>query len=144
MKTKSPLTPKRLQFIEFFLQTGDATKSAELAGYKGRSKSAFSSMGCELLKVPEVREIVDRRQEEKYKVTQEIIKNTAEKDALTVSQILSLIKEGATKAPRWSERAKYIEMAGRANALFTDKQVREEKAMHVYKELASYGDDFNE
>ncbi|MGI5884702.1 MAG: terminase small subunit [Candidatus Spyradocola sp.] len=43
------LTPKQEAFIDYYIQTGNATEAARLAGYKAKRKSTMRSVGAENL-----------------------------------------------------------------------------------------------
>ena len=52
------LTPKQQKFIDYYIQTGNATEAAKLAGYS--SKTAYS-IGNENLNKPEIKQAIDER-----------------------------------------------------------------------------------
>lgn len=68
------LTEKQKRFVEAYIETGNATKAALMAGY---SKKTAYSIGNENLKKPEIKYAIDRRmkeiEEEKTATPEEII-----------------------------------------------------------------------
>lgn len=52
------LTPRQELFVEFYLQNGNAGKSAELAGYAGGLKTC-QSIGSQNLALPKIQEALD-------------------------------------------------------------------------------------
>ena len=55
------LTEKQKRFVEAYIETGNATKAALMAGY---SKKTAYSIGNENLKKPEIKYAIDRRMKE--------------------------------------------------------------------------------
>lgn len=58
------LTARRKRFIEEMAACGNATEAARRAGY---SKKTASVKGCALMKIPEIREAVEKALEEQRK-----------------------------------------------------------------------------
>ena len=52
------LTPKQQAFVEYYIQTGNATEAAIRAGYK--EKAAYAT-GAENLKKPQIKEYIDSK-----------------------------------------------------------------------------------
>jgi len=63
-KTETKLTIKQQLFIDYYLQTFNATKAAKLAGY---SDETAKEIGCENLTKPNIKLEIDRRVEETRK-----------------------------------------------------------------------------
>ena len=55
------ITEKQKRFVDYYIQTLNATQSAIKAGY---SKKAAYSIGCENLKKPEIKNAIDARLKE--------------------------------------------------------------------------------
>lgn len=55
------LTEKQKRFVDFYIQTGNASEAARLAGY---SKKISSSIGSENLRKPEIKNAIDARLKE--------------------------------------------------------------------------------
>ena len=58
-KTMADLNPKQKKFIEFYVRDQNATEAAKQAGYS--EKTAYAQ-GSALLKHPEIKSEIDRRQ----------------------------------------------------------------------------------
>lgn len=55
------LTEKQKRFVDFYIQTGNASEAARLAGYKGKN---LNRIGTENLKKPEIKNAIDARLKE--------------------------------------------------------------------------------
>ncbi len=49
MENEEKLTLKQQKFIDFYIETGNATESARLAGYKAKTDKAMGNIGSENL-----------------------------------------------------------------------------------------------
>lgn len=55
---QKPLTEKQKRFVDFYIQTGNATEAAQRAGY---SKTWARKTGSDMLKEPTIRAAIDAR-----------------------------------------------------------------------------------
>jgi len=67
------LTNKQKIFVEEYIQCWNATKAAELAGYKG-NKDTLRSVGCENLAKPYIKDYIDQRINEVSMSSNEVLK----------------------------------------------------------------------
>lgn len=73
------LTPKQQRFVDHYLETGNATEAARLAGYSG-SDNTLRSMGGENLLKPAIASAIKERQ-----------KDTAEKRIASGEEVLKFL-----------------------------------------------------
>ena len=108
------LTEKQKRFIDYYIETGNATKSAELAGYKGKN---LDNVGSENLgKLGKYIKIkLKAKDNERIASQNEVLEyltrvmRNEEKDAFGLDASLQ-------------ERTKCAELLGKRYALFTDKK----------------------
>ena len=103
MKTKR-LTLKQSRFIDHYLATGNATKSAKLAGYD-TNKRTLEVIGSENLSKPEIVKALQAK----------LIK-----DKINPTYVLSGISTIADDSLKDSDRLKAYELLGKYLKLFTD------------------------
>ena len=120
------LTPKQEKFIDAYIETGNATQAAEIAGY---SKRSAGQIGGENLKKVEIQQALNERLEQ--------LKTENVLDLQNVLEILSAVSKGEVeeevviqvkggfqKIMRRSSvnnRLKAIELLCRINGWFKDK-----------------------
>lgn len=80
------LTEKQKRFADFYIQTGNATQSAILAGYK---QKAAGAIGAENLKKPQIKEFIKKRLDE--------MDSKRVADAKEVMQFLTSVMRGEQK-----------------------------------------------
>lgn len=108
------LTEKQKRFIDYYIETGNATKSAELAGYKGKN---LDNVGSENLgKLGKYIKIkLESKDNERIASQDEVLEyltrvmRNEEKDAFGLDASLQ-------------DRTKCAELLGKRYKLFTDKQ----------------------
>ena len=137
------LTVKQQKFADEYLKTGNATLSAERAGY---SKKTAGAMGHENLNKPYIKEYIDKR-----------LNKTGGNNIATAEEVLQYLtdvmtgkekekkytyKNGkqfvAEEVPAMKERTKAAELLGKRHSLFTD---RKEVNLKVEKPLEEWLDD---
>lgn len=124
------LNMRQRKFVDAYIQTSSATKSAELAGYSP-NKTNLEVRGSLLLKEEKI-------QKEIEKIYEEIVRKTEEKVAnvgLTVQEIKEGIAYLAKNAKSEQVRTKNFELAGRMHALFEDKMVIRKEGEQAYQRL---------
>ncbi len=62
------LSERRLRFVNYYVDTGNASESARLAGY---AEDSAGVEGCKLLKNPRVKALVDKLYKEKFDLNRE-------------------------------------------------------------------------
>ena len=108
------LTEKQRRFIDYYIETGNATKSAELAGYKGKNLDNVGSENLgklgKYIKIKLAEKDNERiaSQNEVLEYLTRVMRNE-EKDAFGLDASLQ-------------ERTKCAELLGKRYALFTDKK----------------------
>lgn len=98
------LTPKQLMFVENLVGPagGNATKAAELAGYRSDNRNALAVTASENLRKPKVREAIARRLA-RFNLTADWVQQmTAALAASNMGTFLSLNAEGKPEIP-WRE-----------------------------------------
>ena len=103
---KDKLSLKQQKFIDYYLNTGNAYKSAKLAGYKG-DDNTLRVIGAQNLT--------------KHNVKQ-AIKSRLIKDKITPDYVLSGISTIADSSTKDNDRLKAYELLGKYLKLFTDNQ----------------------
>ena len=108
------LTEKQRRFIDYYIETGNATKSAELAGYKGKNLDNIGSENLgKLGKYIKIK--LDSKDNERIASQDEVLEyltrvmRNEEKDAFGLDASLQ-------------DRTKCAELLGKRYALFTDKK----------------------
>jgi ribosome assembly protein YihI (activator of Der GTPase) len=102
MKTK--LSLKQSKFVDYYLQTGNASKSAKLSGYNGND-ATIRAIGAENLTKPLIKQA---------------IKSRLIKDKITPDYVLSGISTIADNSSKDVDRLKAYELLGKYLKLFTD------------------------
>lgn len=100
------LTLKQLKFIDYYLNTGNASKSAKLAGYTG-SYDYLRYRGHKNLN---------------NKLIREAIKNRITKDNITPEYVLLGISKIADNTDKASDKLRAYELLGKYLKLFTDNE----------------------
>ena len=113
MSTK--LTPKQKAFIDYYVETGNATESAIKAGYNEKTAGVIAS---ENLKKPYIREQVDLKMKS--------MQSERVASATEVLEFLTTVMRGETKDkagnyPTMTERIKTGELLGKRYRLFVDR-----------------------
>lgn len=110
------LTPKQQAFADYYLETGNATESAKLAGY---SKKTANVIGAENLAKPYIREYIDER-----------LKEASEKRIAKADEVLEYFtrvmrgeeKDAFGLDASLTDRNKAAENLGKRYGLFTEKK----------------------
>lgn len=71
-KKQRKLTPKQKLFVEYYLQSWNATLAAEQANYKG-NKITLASVGYENLRKPHIKKYISRRLAETVMTSDEVL-----------------------------------------------------------------------
>ena len=100
------LTLKQRRFVDYYLQTGNATKSAKLAGYT-TNNNTLAVIGAENLIKPNIKRAIQAR----------LIK-----DKITPDYVLSGISTLAEQGNRDSDKLRAYELLGKYLKLFTDTE----------------------
>ncbi len=98
---EKPLSPKKVAFVEAFIQTRNATQAALAAGY---SKASARSRGCALLKDPRVRDLLQSMPPAELKLSPEAY-YTREKAA----QQYDIAFYGAIEDRKWLEAKEIVD-----------------------------------
>jgi phage terminase small subunit len=86
------LTEKQLLFIEYYIETGNATESAKRAGYSAKTAG---SIGSENLTKPEIKEAIEKRREE----IRTELQNKFLASAVKAQQIMNQVLENSETPP---------------------------------------------
>lgn len=113
--TGRKLTPKMLSFINayFGLANFNALKAMELSDYKCTTRDSAHQTSAELMNHPLVKAEIDRRLEQREK------KSEVKADYL-ISKLIEIID--AIDEEKTADRLRAIELAGKAIALWKDRQ----------------------
>jgi ribosome assembly protein YihI (activator of Der GTPase) len=101
---KDKLSLKQSKFVDYYLQTGNASKSAKLSGYNGND-ATIRAIGAENLTKPLIKQA---------------IKSRLIKDKITPDYVLSGISTIADNSSKDVDRLKAYELLGKYLKLFTD------------------------
>ena len=123
------ITHKQLAFVNHYCTDAkfNATKAATLAGYS--EKTAYS-IGCELLKKPEILQIVDDK-----------LQADADQFQITAQEIASRLNRIALSCEHHGKHNDAIranELLGRYKAMFVDKSVNMNANMDIPTEPVKY------
>lgn len=116
------MTKKQVLFIQHFLSTQNATKSAIMAGYS--VKSAYS-IGAELLRKPEIKKYIEQQMNER---TNELIASRAERE-----QLLTAIMRDTDESTK--NRLRAIELLSKLQGDFIVKSSVEVNTPDTLSEL---------
>lgn len=118
------LTEKQKRFIDYYIETGNATEAARKAGYKGKNLDVIGSQN-----LVKLRKIIDEKL--KQKESERIASQNEVLEFLTrvmrgqeVEEVVGFTEYGAVKekkAPSTRDRVKAAELLGKRYALFTEK-----------------------
>lgn len=86
------LTDKQKLFVEYYLQTWNATKAAELAGYSG-TYATLRSIGSENLTKPNIKAAIDKRMAKIQMSTDEVLFRLSQQARGSIGEFIT-IKEG--------------------------------------------------
>lgn len=128
------ITPKQEKFVDYYIQTANATEAAKLAGYS--VKTAYS-IGNENLKKPDIKRAIDERlnslKNDRTAETKEVLENlTAVMRSKAKEEILIAIKgkvQRLSKTPSVRDRLRAIELLCKINGWFQDKTTLEIKEL---------------
>lgn len=109
------LTTKQKNFCEYYLQTGNATEAARLAGYS--EKTAYA-IGQENLKKPVISEYIAKRIEKQEKA---LVADADEVLKFFTSTMRGEVKDQFGLDPALSDRIRAAELLGKRYRLFADK-----------------------
>lgn len=98
------LTLKQQRFVDYYLQTGNATKSAKLAGYT-TNNNTLRNIGAENLTKPNIKSAIQAK----------LIK-----DKINPTYVLSGISTIADTSKRDNDKLRAYELLGKYLKLFTD------------------------
>lgn len=98
------LTLKQQRFVDYYLQTGNASKSAKLAGYN-TNENTYRVIGAENLTKPNIKKA---------------IQDKLIKDKISPTYVLSGISTIADTSKRDNDKLKAYELLGKYLKLFTD------------------------
>ena len=126
------ITPKQEKFVDYYIQTANATEAAKLAGYS--AKTAYS-IGNENLKKPDIKQAIDERlnnlKNERTAETKEVLENlTAVMRSNAKEEVLIAVKgkvQRLSKTPSVRDRLRAIELLCKINGWFQDKATLEIK-----------------
>lgn len=126
------ITPKQEKFVDYYIQTANATEAAKLAGYS--AKTAYS-IGNENLKKPDIKQAIDERlnnlKNERTAETKEVLENlTAVMRSKAKEEVLIAVKgkvQRLSKTPSVRDRLRAIELLCKINGWFQDKTTLEIK-----------------
>ena len=104
IKDPNKLTLKQSRFVDYYLQTGNATQSAKLAGYNS-NKNTLAVIGAENLIKPNIKRA---------------IKDKLLKDKINPTYVLSGISTLAESSSKDSDKLRAYELLGKYLKLFTD------------------------
>lgn len=115
IKKYKKLTEKQKRFIDFYIETGNASKACKMAGYKGNN---LNTVGAEnLAKLGTfIKEKLNQKQSERIASQDEVL------------EYLTRVMRGEEKDafgldPALQDRTKCAELLGKKYMLFTDKKV---------------------
>ncbi len=148
MRRVEKLTEKQKRFVDFYIQTGNASEAARLAGYNPKSAG---SIGQENLKKPEIKNAIDARlkqlESERVAKDKEILEFlTAVMRGEVIESIPTQIGTGngvfhaelLKKPPNVKDRLKAAEILSKINGLFNEKtEVKVDAAQLLIDTLSS-------
>ena len=102
------LTPKQEKFVDYYIETGNATEAAIRAGY---SQKTARSVGAENLTKPYIKEYIEKRNKE--------LEDTRIADMKEVKQFWTTILRDGFVEPK--DRLKASEYLAKTNGAFLDK-----------------------
>lgn len=119
------ITPKQEKFVDYYIQTANATEAAKLAGYS--AKTTYS-IGNENLNKPVIKKAIDERlgnlKNERTAETKEVLENlTSVIRGNATEEILLSVKgdiRRLTKTPSIRDRLRAIELLCKINGWFKD------------------------
>lgn len=123
MSKQSKLTEKQRRFVDYYIQTANATKAAKLAGYS--PKTAYS-IGEENLRKPEIRRAIEVRlkklESQRIAETKEVLEHLTSclRGELT-EEIATPTGKKITVAVREVDRLRAAEYLLRVNGAFKEK-----------------------
>lgn len=120
------LTEKQKRFIDYYIETGNATESAIKAGY---SPKTAAETGYENLRKPQIKQAIDEqlkkmsdkrimKAEEVMQLLTSIARNEVEEDVVVFGEDGPEI---TTKGMSAKDRIKALELIGKRYTLWTDK-----------------------
>jgi len=120
------LTEKQVKFVDYYIESGNATKAAIKAGY---SKKTARQMGAENLTKPDIRRYLDERlkqiEDKRRANANEVMEYlTSVMRGEIVEQAVALVDgvpEIVDKNPAIRDRNKAAELLGKRYSLFTDR-----------------------
>ena len=123
MNKREKLTIKQARFVDYYIQTGNATKAAKLAGYS--EKTAYS-IGEENLRKPEIRRAIERRLKEleshRIAETKEVLEHlTSVLRGEQTEEIVTPTGKKISTAVREMDKLRAAEYLLRVNGAFKEK-----------------------
>ena len=135
--TEHNLTQKQFLFCEYLIQTRNGTKSAKLAGYKGKDDNAFAAMASRMLRNDKVQAYLSNRYKEVAMSSDEVLMHLANIARASLSDYcdengtidwakvakdsyaLKSMKRGSKL--EFESKLRALELIGKAQSMFTDK-----------------------
>ena len=111
------LTEKQKKFCEYYIQTDNASKAAEMAGY---SKASAYSIGNENLKKPEIRQYLDEIMAQSQ--SERVAEATEVLEFLTAVMRADKDKLGVKRAPSVHDRLDAADKLGKKYGMFVDRK----------------------
>ncbi len=123
------LTLKREKFCQHYIETGDATKSYELAGYNFKNRNVARVEACKLLANPNIsariQELMEQVRSKNIASAEEVLEYlTAVMRGEMKEEVVSIydgITSRATKEVDARDKNKAAELLGKRYRLFVDK-----------------------
>jgi phage terminase small subunit len=121
------LTEKQKRFADYYIETGNATKSAKRAGYSPKTARVI---GQENLLKPAIKSYIDERlkemdekrimkAEEVMQLLTAIARNEVTEDVVVFNEGMTAIEQKGMSA---KDRLKALELIGKRYAMWTEKQ----------------------
>ena len=92
MEKLRPLTYLQKRFVEFYLQTWNATKAAQLAGYSG-TYATLRSIGSENLTKPNIKAAIDKRMAKIQLSTDEVLFRLSQQARGSIGEFITIKKD---------------------------------------------------
>ena len=118
------LTEKQKRFIDYYIETGNATEAARKAGYKGKNLDVIGSQNLVKLRTY-IEERMKQKQSERIASQDEVLEFlTRVMRGQEIEEVVGFTESGPVKekkTPSTKDRVKAAELLGKRYALFTEK-----------------------
>ncbi len=124
------LTPRQIRFVQLYVQSGNATKAAQQAGYHG-DENSLASMASRLLRNVKIAALVTDAQKdvvalfaaENYRnfLRELDMAQNAESEAVRLAAIKDMLDRGGTKPADKTEHSGKVGMEHGGNTDFLDR-----------------------